>query len=66
MDSLYQRGVPPRARVLEFGCGWGLVGIACAKTFHAQCNGVYLATRHGTFADLTPQDLAARIKWSIM
>ena len=78
IDYLHQCGVPSRARVLELGCGWGLVGIYCAKTFHAQVtgldadaavfpylqlhaqrNGVHLATRHGTFADLTPLDLAA-------
>ena len=78
LDYLHQRGVAPQARVLDLGCGWGLVGIACAKTFqaqvtgldadaavfpylqlHAQHNGVHLATRHGTFAELTPQDLAA-------
>jgi predicted nicotinamide N-methyase len=78
IDYLHQRGVPSRARVLELGCGWGLVGIYCAKTFHAQVtgldadaavfpylqlhaqrNGVHLATRHGTFADLPPHDLAA-------
>jgi len=78
MDYLHWRGVPPRARVLEIGCGWGLVGIACAKTFqaqvtgldadaavfpylqlHAQRNGVHITTRHGTFADLVPQELAA-------
>ena len=78
MDSLHQRCVPPRARVLELGCGWGLVGIAGANTFqaqvtgldadaavfpslqlHAQRNGVHIATRQGTFADLTLQELAA-------
>lgn len=78
MDYLHQRGVPPQARVLELGCGWGLVGIYCAKTFqaqvtgldadaavfpylqlHAQRNGVHIATRQGTFADLAPQELAA-------
>jgi cyclopropane fatty-acyl-phospholipid synthase-like methyltransferase len=26
--------------VLELGCGWGLVGIACAKTFQAQVTGL--------------------------
>jgi predicted nicotinamide N-methyase len=78
LDYLSQRGVPPQTRVLDLGCGWGLVGIACAKLFraqvtgldadaavfpylqlHAQRNGVHLATRHGTFADLTPQELEA-------
>ena len=78
IDYLQQRGIPSQARVLELGCGWGLVGIYCAKMFqaqvtgldadaavfpylqlHAQRNGVRLATRHGTFADLTPQELAA-------
>ena len=80
IDYLHQRGIPSRARVLELGCGWGLVGIYCAKIFHAQVtgldadaavfpylqlhaqrNGVHLATRHGTFADLTPQELVAPV-----
>jgi predicted nicotinamide N-methyase len=78
LDYLHQRGVPRRARVLDLGCGWGVVGIACAKLFqaqvtgldadaavfpylqlHAQRNGVHIATRQGTFADLTPRELAA-------
>jgi len=40
IDYLSQRGVPARARVLDLGCGWGLVGIACAKTFQAQVTGL--------------------------
>ena len=40
LDYLQQRGVSPQARVLELGCGWGLVGIACAKTFQAQVTGL--------------------------
>ena len=78
MDSLHHRDVSPRTRVLEIGCGWGLVGIYCATMFqaqvtgldadaavfpylqrHAQRHGVHLATRHGTFADFTLQELAA-------
>src|SRR5215471_13655379 len=78
MDYLHRRDMLPQTRVLELGCGWGLVGIFCAKTFqaqvtgldadpavfpylqlHAQRNGVYITTRQGTFADLTPPDLAA-------
>ena len=78
LDYLHQRGVTPQARVLEVGCGWGLVGIACATLFqaqvtgldadtavfpylqlHAKRHGVQIATRHGSFADLTPQELAA-------
>src|SRR5262245_30448350 len=77
MGYLSQRDISRQARVLDLGCGWGLVGIACAKTFQAQVtgldadaavfpylrlhaarNGVHLATRQGTFAALTPQDLA--------
>src|SRR5215468_10538992 len=40
MDYLHHRGVPRQARVLELGCGWGLVGLACAKTFQAQVTGL--------------------------
>jgi predicted nicotinamide N-methyase len=40
LDYLYQRGVTPQARVLELGCGWGLVSIFCAKTFQAQVTGL--------------------------
>jgi predicted nicotinamide N-methyase len=40
MDYLQQHGINQGARVLELGCGWGLVGIYCAKTFKAQVTGL--------------------------
>jgi len=40
MDYLHQRDILPQTRVLELGCGWGLVGIFCAKTFQAQVTGL--------------------------
>jgi predicted nicotinamide N-methyase len=40
LDYLHHRGVPPGARVLDLGCGWGLAGIACTTTFQAQVTGV--------------------------
>jgi len=30
----------PPVRVLEIGCGWGLAGIYCAKTFNAEVTGL--------------------------
>lgn len=77
MDYLEQRSIDPHVRVLELGCGWGLLGIYCARTFnacvtaldadaavfpylhlHARLNGVNVQTRHLSFEDLKPRDLA--------
>jgi predicted nicotinamide N-methyase len=40
MDYLEHYGLNMRARVLELGCGWGLVGIYCAKTYDAHVTGL--------------------------
>jgi len=40
MEYFYRRGLPPGARVLEIGCGWGLAGIYCAKNHAAVVTGV--------------------------
>jgi predicted nicotinamide N-methyase len=40
MDYLRQHRLRTGSRVLELGCGWGLVGIYCAKTFNAQVTGL--------------------------
>ena len=35
MDYLHRRGLPEDVRVMEVGCGWGLLGIYCAKRYGA-------------------------------
>ncbi len=40
MDYLSKSPPVPGARVIDIGCGWGLSGIYCAKTFDAQVTGV--------------------------
>ena len=36
MDHLQRRGLPAGTRVMEIGCGWGLLGIYCAKKYGAR------------------------------
>ena len=36
MDFLGRRGLPKKGRVMEIGCGWGLLGMYCAKKFQAR------------------------------
>ncbi len=40
MDFLEQHPLPKRKRVLDVGCGWGLGGIYCARTFKSKVTGV--------------------------
>ncbi len=40
MDYLSESPPLPRSKVIEVGCGWGLAGIYCAKTFDAMVTGV--------------------------
>lgn len=40
MDYLEQHGIDRQAQVLELGCGWGLLGIYCAKAFNACVTGL--------------------------
>ena len=40
MDYLNRRGFPEGANVMEVGCGWGLLGIYCAKKYGARVTGV--------------------------
>jgi len=40
MNHLKKHPLKKNARVLEIGCGWGLLGIFCAKNFSARVTGV--------------------------
>ena len=40
MDFLERQGLPAGSRVMEVGCGWGLLGIYCAKKHGAEVVGV--------------------------
>lgn len=40
MDYLKKNPLKENSRVLEIGCGWGLLGIFCAQNFSAKVTGV--------------------------
>ena len=40
MDYLEHQGLPPKSRVMEVGCGWGLAGIYCARRYRAKVVGL--------------------------
>ena len=40
MEHLKKHPPPAGARILEIGCGWGLLGIWCAKRFGARVRGI--------------------------
>ena len=40
MEYLKKHPLKKNARVLEIGCGWGLLGIYCARQFNAKVTGI--------------------------
>jgi predicted nicotinamide N-methyase len=40
MDYLSAQPLPERASVMDIGCGWGLLGIYCARMFNARVTAV--------------------------
>lgn len=40
MDFLRRQKIPPSLRIMDVGCGWGLLGIYCAKKLGAQVTSV--------------------------
>ena len=40
MDYLKRHPLPKKSRVLEIGCGWGLLGLYCARNFGNRVHGI--------------------------
>jgi predicted nicotinamide N-methyase len=52
IDYLHRRGLPEGVRVMEIGCGWGLLGIYCAKNYGARVISVDLDTEVFPYLEL--------------
>jgi len=52
MNHLKRHPLPKRTRVMEVGCGWGLLGIFCAKEFGARVTGTDADRNVFPFLDL--------------
>lgn len=52
MNHLKKHPLPRRSRVMEIGCGWGLLGIYCAKQFDARVTGTDADRNVFPFLDL--------------
>lgn len=52
IDYLYRRGFAKGVRVLDVGCGWGLMGIAMAKKYEAEVTGVDIDPNVAPFLEL--------------
>jgi len=55
MDYLKRNPLPQGTRVLEVGCGWGLLGLYCAKAFDAVVTGIDADANVGPYLDLHAQ-----------
>lgn len=47
MDYLQKNPIPQQQNIFDIGCGWGLLGIFCAKQFHS--NVTYIDADHHVF-----------------
>jgi predicted nicotinamide N-methyase len=52
MNHLKKNPIPRKSRVMEIGCGWGLLGIYCAKQFDARVTGTDADRNVFPFLDL--------------
>ena len=69
MDYLERQGIREGSKVMEVGCGWGLLGIYCAKKWGAEVVGVDADSKvfpylhlHAEVNEVTIQTRAARFE----
>ena len=62
MNYLKRNPLPARSRVMEMGCGWGLLGIFCAKNFDARVTGTDADRNVFPFLDLHAKTNGVRVK----
>ena len=62
MDYFKKNGMPPKTRVMEVGCGWGLASIYCAKNHDARVTGVDVDADVFPFLDLHAEINGVKIK----
>ena len=63
MDYLRRHPLKKRARVLEVGCGWGLLGMYCAAKFDAKVCGSDADRAVGAYLDLHAELNGVRMKF---
>jgi len=61
MNELKREPIARRSRVMEVGCGWGLLGIYCAKQADARVTGVDADKNVFPFLDLHAQTNGVKI-----
>lgn len=62
MDHLEAEPPQPRSRIMEIGCGWGLLGIYCAKNFGAKVTAVDADPNVFPFLELHAKKNKAKVK----
>lgn len=62
IDWLVRHPLPPRGRVVDVGCGWGLLGIHCARSTGSRVLAVDIDPRVGPFLDLHARINEVRVR----
>ncbi|MDC0598380.1 methyltransferase domain-containing protein [Gammaproteobacteria bacterium] len=65
IDYLLENPPPKKPKIMEIGCGWGLLGIFCAKEFKAKVIGVDADKYVFPFLDLHAKENSVKIEHKV-